>query len=933
METGLTISQENTVETDSGILVKNGDVFTNDISTSLLEGSGSVLIQSEGNITIGKIDASSFLEDGGSSGSINLTANNGNITTEDLHSRGFRDAGSIIINTPKGDITTGDQDAGSREGNGGVIINTAGGKISVDDVYVRSTRQGNGGKINFIAYDDITTNSVQSYATIGNGGTIDIMSETGSITTSIIASGSILLGDGGAINLTANNDLKINEIISGSSIGNGGDITLTAGDNIIIETGAVHEFFSGQCGTTGSVNVSCGSDGSVILTPTDTNIYPGINFFLFSITGKITIAKGNKIIADPPSDSPDTSPTNTEPVENNNNITVEEPTIITNDNSTDENATNTSPGDNAEPVDDTNNITVEEPTVITSNNQTDEISAEEPTVITSNNQAEENTQNTSPAANTDLLDENNNILVEELTIITGTNQGDGGDITGNSGGDFEAGSIATLIIKEGDGGNIDIKSRDNITVNKINTSTGNGDGGDIGLEAVNTINTSSLDFRSRNGQGSYGNLFLKANEINIGPIIWGFNLDNLLTIETTEITQNILDIESRHTRAYKNYLGEYVDKQLMTVEQSQQRLHDIHQQTGLNPAVIYIDISSEQLELVLLHRNGKPVSEKNAKVKINELKKKILVFRDTVKYQKPTDYRKDAQELYDLLIKPLEAELKAQKIDTLLFSMGTKLDLFPLAALYDGKQFLIENYRLSLIPSFTLADTHYNELHNPQVLAMGISKFSDRPSLPNVPMEISTITQLWQGKSFLNEEVTLENLKVQRQKPFEIIHIATHAKFNEQIQEKSWIQLWDKKLRFDDLRKLKLYESPKVKLLVLSACETALGDKYAEMGFAGLAVKAGVNSAVASLWRVDDQATFALMMQFYHDLKSSPIKAEALRQAQIALLKGEMNIESGKLILGKDLKISLPTQLANLESQDFSHPHYWAGFTMIGSPW
>ncbi|NES86129.1 MAG: CHAT domain-containing protein [Moorea sp. SIO2B7] len=313
--------------------------------------------------------------------------------------------------------------------------------------------------------------------------------------------------------------------------------------------------------------------------------------------------------------------------------------------------------------------------------------------------------------------------------------------------------------------------------------------------------------------------------------------------------------------------------------------------------------------------------------------KTLTKYSKAVIEKNTTDYRKDAQELYDLLIKPLEAELKAQKIDTLLFSMGTKLELFSFAALYDGKQFLVENYRLSLIPSFRLADTHYKELHNPQVLAMGISKFSDKPSLPTVPMEISTITQLWQGKSFLNEKVTLENIKVQRQKPFEIIHLATHAKFNEQIQEKYWIQLWDKKLIFDDLRQLKLYKYPKVKLLVLSACETALGDKYAEMGFAGLAVKAGVNSAVASLWRVDDQATFALMMQFYHHLKSSPIKAEALRQAQIALLKGEMNIESGKLILGKDLKISLPTQLANLEDHDFSHPHYWAAFTMIGSPW
>lgn len=123
-------------------------------------------------------------------------------------------------------------------------------------------------------------------------------------------------------------------------------------------------------------------------------------------------------------------------------------------------------------------------------------------------------------------------------------------------------------------------------------------------------------------------------------------------------------------------------------------------------------------------------------------------------------------------------------------------------------------------------------------------------------------------------------------------------------------------------------------MLVLSACSTALGDKDAERGFAGLAVQSGVKSALASLWNVSDNATLALMVEFYQQLRIAPIKAEALRQAQIAMLRGEVRLEAGKL-RGSTLRggVSLPQNLAILENQNFSHPYYWAAFTMIGNPW
>jgi CHAT domain-containing protein len=93
-------------------------------------------------------------------------------------------------------------------------------------------------------------------------------------------------------------------------------------------------------------------------------------------------------------------------------------------------------------------------------------------------------------------------------------------------------------------------------------------------------------------------------------------------------------------------------------------------------------------------------------------------------------------------------------------------------------------------------------------------------------------------------------------------------------------------------------------LLVLSACETATGDKQATLGLAGIAVRAGARSTLASLWTVGDEATAELMTSFYRELKDSDItKAEAIRRAQQKVLQNEA----------------------------FSHPYYWSAFILLGN--
>ena len=265
--------------------------------------------------------------------------------------------------------------------------------------------------------------------------------------------------------------------------------------------------------------------------------------------------------------------------------------------------------------------------------------------------------------------------------------------------------------------------------------------------------------------------------------------------------------------------------------------------------------------------------------------------------------------------------------------MDSGLRSIPIAVLHDGNGFIIEKYSVGLMPSFSLTDTRYVPLKNLQILAMGASQFTDENPLPAVPFELLTISQnIWSGKSYLNETFTIENLKTARaSQPFGILHLATHGEFKPGKASDSYIQFGNEKLQLDQLRELKLNDPP-IELLVLSACRSALGDNQAELGFTGLAIQAGVKSALGSLWYVSDEGTLGLMTTFYEQLKQAPIKAEALRQAQLAMINGKVRLGNGQLVTPSG-PIALPPELANLENSNLSHPYYWSAFILIGNPW
>ncbi|MGB5961782.1 MAG: CHAT domain-containing protein, partial [Coleofasciculaceae cyanobacterium] len=344
--------------------------------------------------------------------------------------------------------------------------------------------------------------------------------------------------------------------------------------------------------------------------------------------------------------------------------------------------------------------------------------------------------------------------------------------------------------------------------------------------------------------------------------------------------------------------------------------------------------ANDQLEITLVTAKGSPIRRRVEGVVRDQFFKTTNEFiSEVTNVRSGRGYLPTAQTLYQWMIAPIEADLKAQGIQNLAFILDSGLRSIPIAALYDGQKFLVEKYSLGLMPSLSLTNTQFKSVKDAQVLAMGAAKFAELKPLPAVPVELSTITQsLWQGKSFLNDAFTLQNLKAQRQRqPFGIVHLATHAAFKPGVVSNSYIELWDTKLRMNQLNQLG-WNNPPVELLVLSACKTALGDEEAELGFAGLALQAGVKSAIASLWSVNDQGTLGLMTSLYQKLKTAPIKSQALQQAQIAMLQGQVNITDGKLVASNE-SVALPPELAKLGNRKLNHPYYWASFTIVGSPW
>jgi filamentous hemagglutinin family protein len=367
---------------------------------------------------------------------------------------------------------------------------------------------------------------------------------------------------------------------------------------------------------------------------------------------------------------------------------------------------------------------------------------------------------------------------------------------------------------------------------------------------------------------------------------------------------------------------------------------------NLQPTIALKPAPQDQLDLLIVTRKGQPfrVTVPVTREQVVESATNLWSSVSDI-FTLNDDYKPYATELYSWLVAPLEDKLKEEEISNLLFILPPEIRFIPIAALYDGNtdQFLVEKYSSGLAPSLNLNDNRYRPIKDLNLLAMGAAQFADDQvtPLPAVGLELPTIKKIWNDEPtkdyqrYLNNNFTLEEIKRNiASQPFGIVHFGTHGEFNPTETTDSFIQLYNSRLGLGDLRNLGLNQ-PLVELMVLSACETAFGNEIAELGFAGLAVQAGVKTAMGSVWQVSDTGTLALMTDFYRQLKIQSTKAESLRQAQLNMLTGKVyKSDDGNKIITPQQEVSLETLPENSrQKEDFSHPFYWAPFTMIGNPW
>ena len=364
--------------------------------------------------------------------------------------------------------------------------------------------------------------------------------------------------------------------------------------------------------------------------------------------------------------------------------------------------------------------------------------------------------------------------------------------------------------------------------------------------------------------------------------------------------------------------------------------------------LIYPLVLKDKIWLIWASRGG-VVKSVQVPVSEQQLGETVLKFRQTL--QSPilgTKAVKSAgNTLYNWLIKPLESELAANHIQHLVFSLDRVTRYIPMSALFDGNQYLIEKYTIDTVLSADLTDMRDRTALNPQttpVLGAGVSEgLADFSPLPNVPLELSGIvkqppseTGIYPGVTFLNRAFDFRTLR-DNLLGHKIIHIATHAQFVPGRPEDSFLVLGTgDKLTIPQIQTLQ--DLSDVELVVLSACETALGgpdqDGIEISGLSSYFLNAGAKAVMASLWTVDDASTSQLMRSFYKNLATESkqgkmTKAAALRLAQLSLLHG-----TGETTTDKQRGIGIVNtnpQGTRSTAAPFSHPFFWAPFVLIGN--
>lgn len=333
------------------------------------------------------------------------------------------------------------------------------------------------------------------------------------------------------------------------------------------------------------------------------------------------------------------------------------------------------------------------------------------------------------------------------------------------------------------------------------------------------------------------------------------------------------------------------------------------------PTFLYVLNLGDRFEEIVLTPDGKfhrhtpdtAILTDNANRFLTYLTDKSLAFTPE------TAYLPYAQALYDQLVAPIKPFIPTS--GTFIFSLDSTLQSIPMDMLYDGKAYLFEQYSTALMLGSRIRAPQAIPPKNLKILLAGVSEASpsfksaqvpdNLQPLPVVQNEIDKIIEVASSnKQLLNETFTHQRFQ-ELVHTFPIVHVATHGQFSSN-PDRTNILAWDQPINvseFSTLLSREQGDQVSLELLTLSACETARGDKRSALGLAGVAVRAGARSTLASLWLVDEESTAELMNEFYKNLQAGVPKAEAKRQAQLTLRRNP--------------------QTAN--------PYLWGPFVLVGS--
>lgn len=343
-------------------------------------------------------------------------------------------------------------------------------------------------------------------------------------------------------------------------------------------------------------------------------------------------------------------------------------------------------------------------------------------------------------------------------------------------------------------------------------------------------------------------------------------------------------------------------------------LDQVVDQDNPTSAIFYPILLPKQLHLIVKipERNLQHFTINRSQTEVETIVTQLREF--IVEPDRTIEVKALAQQLYQWLIQPVDDQLQQSGVNSLVFILDGVLRNIPLAALHDGQQYLIEKYAIALSPGLTLLNPRPLATEPLRVLAAGLvqppPQFGRFPPLPAIESEFQLIqTAGIDVTELLDQQFTSKTLETEiNATPFNVVHLATHGQFSSQA-EKTFVLAADGPINVTQLdtllRRRDQTQASAIELLVLSACQTAAGDNRATLGLAGMAVRAGARSTLASLWNIGDRSTAILIGEFYKELASAQVtKAEALRRAQVTLLKRYPN---------------------------YSRPSSWAAYVLVGN--